>query len=168
MTGCRSQAANTVDAWAGVRVQIASAVTWECSICAKVFNTKQALAGHRWKKHGCKRPERLLVSTVHCEACMLHFGTRLRVLNHVCERSMICRNIYHALGPSLSAAQADVLDAQDALDAANDRKKCVRRGIAKTACVRLAGPLIQQAAPYMRGVGQQHWFGNGHRLQLLR
>ena len=55
------------------------------------------------------------------------------------------------------------MDLADAATTAADKRFGQRLAKAHTLCVRLRGPFIQEAAPYMTSTGQQHWFGSGHQ-----
>ena len=102
------------------KLRAAPAEAWPCYTCGQAFKPKPALATHRFKMHGDKKPARRLVSTTWCPVCMVEFHTRFRCLQHL---SMVragkqgvhnlCCDILLAAGPVCSAAEADELDSRD-------------------------------------------------------
>ena len=106
-----------------------------------------------WNKHGVKRPERLLVTTTHCEICLVQFRTGTRLLAHLREKFEMCRLAYWRLGPRLDMVQADELDALEAVANRADARAGLRRGVEKLRCQRLLGPLLAIVAPLMQANG---------------
>jgi len=161
---CRSTAANVVASWATTATLSPLANHWLCDQCEKACATKQALSVHRWRKHGMKRYERLLVSTTFCEICLLEFHSRQRLLNHVAEKSDICRQCYHLLGPKLTLEQANEMDAYEAAHSQANKAKGLPRHQAKELCFRLQGPLHPVVAPFtVHETGCHHPLGIGRR-----
>ena len=160
---CRSAYANIHVAWAVNKSLVQIGTTFQCDLCDKSFNTKQALSVHRYKAHGSKRPQRLYVDTTHCEVCMVEFWTRERLVCHLAEKSHICWANYICRPPKLSEEQADVLDSADAEGIRKALCSGLRRQTASMPCIRLAGSMIKltvnptnPSAHHALGLGRRH------------
>ena len=150
---CQSSTANRMQAWAVTPALRSLSMTWHCDVCDVDMPTRQGLAAHKWRKHGIKRPEHLLVDTSHCEICMVEFHTRTMLLAHICEKSEVCRMAYWSLGAKLDSAQADELDVVEATKNRSDSAVGLRRGCAKFSCKRLQGPLRREVADQVQSNG---------------
>jgi len=137
--------------------------SFHCTVCSKVFHTKQKLALHNFKVHNIKDPIRLYINTVHCPICMLYFHTRERLLNHVKFRSSVCKTNILLGGAILSEAQADSIDVQ--LQAENRALQVAghRRHFAKDPVFRLPGPIANIVCPkpsahHPLGIGRNYHY----------
>ena len=107
--------------------------------------------------------ERLLVTTTFCEICLVEFHSRQRLINHVAEKSEVCRNCYHLLGLSLTPEEANTLDSIEAAHSKENNLKGLPRNHAKSLCVRLQGPLHPVVAPFLVSFGAHNPLGVGRR-----
>ncbi len=72
--------------------------------------------------------------------CLVHFHTRIRLLNHIRYKSKPCQAMYSAWGPCMSAEQADAIEA----DLRSDNRQLYVEGRrthhARLMAYRLPGP----------------------------
>merc|ERR1711884_210723 len=88
-------------------------VTYHCYECGRSFRTKQALAVHAFNKHGQRRNIRRKVAGGMCCSCLMQFHTRIRLLNHLTEKSPICHEYYMSALPDLPEHELASLDEID-------------------------------------------------------
>ena len=133
-----------------------------CLDCGKSFNSYQKLAVHRKVKHGQRDPINALVDSVHCPVCLLFFHDRIRLLNHLKYRSLVCRLNLLALGPLVSPERSDELDM-----ACRELRRAryaagLRVHVAIQPVFRLQGPLPLPVS-YVSPIGRTHLLGRGRR-----
>ena len=78
--------------------------------CGLTFPSVQALAVHNSAAHGIKRNIRKRIDSLHCCACMQHFGTRERVVAHIAEKSKRCRLFYNSCMEDIDVEEYDLLE----------------------------------------------------------
>jgi hypothetical protein len=118
-------------------------VTMQCEFCTFVGQTVQAYTLHRVKVHGYRVPERSKINTAWCPVCLLHCGSRIRVLIHLA-RNEVCRTIVNALYSPLHDDEIELLDEEDRRDLKLGRRQGMRNGIWKGRAVRAPGPKTRQ------------------------
>ena len=106
----------------------ASSIT--CPLCpqsaeVKLFATPKALQAHQRVKHGIRSPMRLFADeSGECRVCGTQFGTRLRLLAHLCDsRRPKCRDV--CLSGSIPPIAADEVGRLDLID--RDLKRSAAR-----------------------------------------
>ena len=63
---------------------------WICDRCTATFDSKQKLAVHKARKHGCLSEERDFVQSTVCAGCLYNFWTTRRLQQHLATRSNGC------------------------------------------------------------------------------
>ena len=136
-----STQANCIESWGFSKKLRDIDLVVSCDLCASDFGSRQALAVHKYRKHGWRHPARLFTSTTHCTVCLLEFWQRHRVLAHLMDKSPVCLANLQLRGSPMTCFQSDLLDEE--ARAANKLLKASgrRRAWADKPCVRLAGPL---------------------------
>ena len=114
------------------------------STVKKILRSCQALAVHKFKKHGIKRQIRYHVGDITaCPACMMQFHTRERLLTHLGSKSPICSQFVIDHFPRLDAELFESLEAQSLV---KDTKCKLQQGRSRfytdnKSVFRLIGPL---------------------------
>ena len=141
---CQLPAANVLGVHARTPAERTIGSIWTCTVCDEAFNTRQALAAHSFRKHGYIRRSRFYAGRdAVCNACLLQFGCRGRLIEHLSEKSPLCM---HNLALSFEPFDEDTvakLDAEDRETARALRRAGRRRVVAESPCVRLHGPTMQ-------------------------
>ena len=133
-----------------------------CTDCGKCFNTYQKLALHKKVKHGLRDPVNALVDDVFCPVCLLFFHDRIRLLNHLKYRSLICRMNLLAQGPLISSERADELDVECRVLRRSRYAAGLRAHTTVLPVFRLQGPLPLPVS-YVHVSSNTHILGNGRR-----
>eukprot|EP00973_Karenia_brevis_P072771 10106831-Karenia_brevis.AAC.1 len=97
--------------WAKTKALANLGRAFPCSSCGHIFQSSQSLALHRFKAHNSKRRMRLYIDSTSCPICLKQFWTRTRVINHLEEKSLKCKQQLLLIGPKLTPEQADAVDA---------------------------------------------------------
>jgi len=113
-----------------------------CDLCSCVFSSRQALAVHKYRKHGWRHPARLFARGTHCSVCLLEFWHRHRLLAHLMDKAPTCLANLQIRGSPLPVPQADALDMEARVQNRELKRSGRRRGWAGKPCVRLQGPLF--------------------------
>eukprot|EP00973_Karenia_brevis_P084146 11675230-Karenia_brevis.AAC.1 len=95
-----------------------------------------------YKTHGVKRPLRLYFSGTHCPVCMVQFWSRERCLNHLAEKSKVCKANLLLRGPVLGKEEAQLADEAELEEHRRLYAEGRRPTWAKLPCCRLQGPLL--------------------------
>lgn len=116
-----------------------------CHVCGIVCKNKHVLNGHLAAMHGHRNPLKKHISGTHCLVCLKDFGNRLRLCEHVVNRSKFCGPIYRKFVPQLSL---EALAQQEADEAATERAmkwqgKHIRHS--EVPVVRICGPVMDRA-----------------------
>ena len=108
---------------------------------------------HMFKAHGCKAQVRLFATAETCPICLVHFHDRPRLLYHLKYSSPGClpKLLHHA--DPVTEQEADLLDAADAEQRREERRKGVGLRKAWLPAVRLHGPRIQVQLPAFEDPG---------------
>ena len=133
-----------------------------CTDCGKCFNTYQKLALHKKVKHGLRDPVNALVDDVFCPVCMLFFHDRIRLLNHLKYRSLVCRMNLLAQGPLISSERADELDVECRVLRRSRYAAGLRAHTALAPVFRLQGA-IPLPVSYVHVSSNTHILGSGRR-----
>ena len=164
MCVCTSPFANVITQWATCKSLVTLGGSFECTVCSKIFNSKQAVSVHRYKVHGIKSIERKYLDTSQCPVCLLELWSRERAINHV-KRSRVCNENLLMRPPLLTEDQADVLDECELVKFKALRAKGLRRHAAEKPCVQASGPkwpIIIDPSSF----SQHHPLGKGHQKRL--
>ena len=137
---CRDSA-NQTDTTGASRSQQVLLEQWQCPECNDICKSRQALAVHRAKRHQWRRPERLFVDSTTCPVCLVDFQTRTRVINHIAEKSAVCRLNIVICGTAMSIEQADALDADERERVQVLKRRGLRAHHVEVPCCRVPGPL---------------------------
>ena len=97
------------------KVKGISDARFPCSLCQRVFSTKQALAVHSFRAHQHVQTTRGFVDTPYCCACLQLFGSSPNVVAHLEAGSSRCKAGAVGTLPQLSLAQMSELDQLDAV-----------------------------------------------------
>jgi len=116
-----------------------------CPECGIVCKSKHVLNGHMAAIHGHRNPLKKHISGSHCLVCLTDFGNRLRLGEHVVNRSKFCGPIYRKFVPQLSP---EALVQQEADEAATEKAmkwqgKHIRHS--DVPVVRICGPVMDRA-----------------------
>ena len=100
-----------------------------CAECAARFLTARALASHARRKHGVRAAQREFAhGSGVCQVCLSSFGTRLRLLRHMCDsRRTRCWDAILADPAGFSKLEAEELVTLDLADRAH-RREAQREG----------------------------------------
>ena len=110
-----------------------------------VCKNKHVLNGHLAGVHGHRNTLKKHIAGTHCLVCLKDFGNRLRLCEHVVNRSKFCGPIYKQSVPQLSP---EALEQQAADEAATERAmKWQGKHIRHTdvPVVRICGPVLDRA-----------------------
>ena len=66
-------------------------VILKCEYCDFRASSRQQIALHAFKVHGCHRRARSLIDNVYCPICMQHLHSRRKVICHIEEKSERCK-----------------------------------------------------------------------------
>ena len=131
--------------WATTRTLRQLGERHACSVCAALFDSKQAAAVHEYRQHGKISDIKAKVSSHHCVACMQYFGSYERVICHLREKATRCLASYIADVPDLDAETAKEIN-EASLE---ESRACVQAGrkrhFACAPAIRLHGPLTRTA-----------------------
>ena len=100
------EAVNKVSFWTGNMFDKdkvpSNPLEWQsCSCCPYTCPTVQGLNWHMFKVHNVRNPDRALISSTSCAACLREFWTRERLVVHItCSRSK-CKQYYRNNMPRL-------------------------------------------------------------------
>ena len=119
-----------------------------CIDCNATFATPAALASHRHRRHGIKNTLRLFFSGTCCQACMLEFHSRERLLYHL-KQARSCRD-FVLLQPPLTEEEAEQLDHVARTEQRDNRRRGLQPRHAQLAAFRLPGPLPLHAVVRQR------------------
>ena len=141
-TVCRRPEANVCSAWATSVAHRSLGEQWVCDECSSQCKSKQALAAHKFKKHGVTRLTRHYVGGTHCVACLRQFHERNRLIQHLERASPRCRQEVLARLPKLCPEIVQRLDQEAAAHVRRLAAEGRSRVHAALPCVRLNGPLL--------------------------
>ena len=112
-----------------------------CTVCQYTARTYQQLAVHLARKHGIKVQIRKFIDAHWCPVCLLYFGARPRVVDHV-QKSPVCRFNIQCSYPMLPDTVVAELDEADRVQIALGKQLSKgKRGAGPTAC-RMLGPYL--------------------------
>ena len=127
--------------WAVTKAQSEITEIFRCSQCSFEAISRQALAVHAARAHQQRRAARFYVDVPHCPACLVHFHTRERVIEHLHHKAHKCLEFVLSTFQPLSAEALEKAE-EEALSAVQaNRRAGRRRAWASLPCVRAAGPL---------------------------
>ena len=66
---------------------------WQCCMCEKRFDSKAALAVHRYTAHST-RSDLACIGGTSCEVCLIEFHNTFKLREHV-RKSVRCRSAYY-------------------------------------------------------------------------
>ena len=147
---CSTPEYNVLEAWASTKSRACIESVHPCAACGKLLKSKQAIAVHNFKAHGCNRALKCHVSANSvCCACMQYFHTHERLLNHLTDRSVRCNMYYMTYLVPINDTSCEPTIKQNR-DKANDEIKTLlnggwRRNKAIGASFRVPGPLTLHA-----------------------
>ena len=130
--------------WSWERSFAATGV-FPCNYCTRVCESWTALQVHKARVHDFRRPERCRIDTPWRPICLVHFGSRIRVLRHLCRSTNLCRPLILRTLRPLGHEQVEALDAADSADRAKGRKSGFRDGVWRGRAIQLAGPMVLEA-----------------------
>ena len=133
-----------------------------CTQCAYQTWSKQKLAVHAFSKHGIIDPVRAkLDASGVCYACMVKFGSRLRLREHLFEKGAgICKRYFMEHTSDVDPEVLDKLEGHDREVGSSNVRNGLKRSAGAPDCMRICGPhpRLSQQFP-----GFRHPLGNGHR-----
>ena len=137
-----------------------------CTECSYSAKTVQQLAVHLAVKHGIKREFRKYVDTTWCTVCLLHFGPRVRVVDHL-QRNPVCRLNVQCSLPILANDVVMELDEEDRVNIAEGKRYGRKHGIICGKACRMLGPYLPVFGR-TEGTGHAHPLGGSGRQLFLR
>ena len=136
---------NDISGWAKSNKMFEIDMTFSCYECGYACESRQQLALHSFKMHSYSRRTRAFIDTEYCPVCLQHFGSRIKVINHLEEKSMRCRAVVLTCFPKLPLSVVERLDMEDAGIARNFAEQGRRRHHHDTFVERLSGPMPRGA-----------------------
>ena len=136
---------NDIQAWAKTNKLAEVNTIFQCDSCNFSCCTRQQLALHSFRVHGAWRRLRDYIDTDFCPVCLQMFHSRIKVINHIEEKSLRCRLV---VCTTFSKPPPEIIAAMDDEDAqlARALAKIGRRRHHKDIYVeRMAGPLTRGA-----------------------
>ena len=92
------------------RTVAGSLMVWSCEVCGNSFPTRQAMQVHRNRQHWLLSEIRWYLRGTQCEVCALECHTRYHIIEHVAQKSPICRSNYVLRGRRLEPEEVLALD----------------------------------------------------------
>ena len=89
------------------KTQVSDIRLWPCSQCNQVEQSAQALSVHMPRSHAIKIEARRYAASSRCEACLMEFHGRYRLVTHLAYRASACIGVLRAVVDPLSVAEAD-------------------------------------------------------------
>ena len=126
-------------------------VVWQCPECEAACNSRQALAVHRYRKHGSHNPMVCKVLGSACCFCLTQFWTRSRLLEHLGKSSVCCENYNEQADESKTDIDAEVNSEATRVRALRARGR--KASFAEWPAIRLVGPqplLVDRKLPIAR------------------
>jgi hypothetical protein len=158
----RERSVNDNSAWASTKKLREIDSTFLCHVCTYSCHTRQQLSLHCFRAHGICRHMREYVDTDYCPVCLQFFQSRIKVINHLEEKSRRCLAVITACFRPLPKEISCAHDADDAATARALVRGGRRRHFSETPSSRMSGPLIRAA--YVAGLSHASLLRTGARV----
>lgn len=133
--------ANRVTKAIGTATADLATIQYVCEECGKVCSFKQVPSVHVLCQHSTVEPvRRKLDDSSSCYACLLQFVCRPRFLEHLLQKSQLCKQFYVEHVQDVPAETFDMLEAHDREVGARNVRDGKRRNCGVAPCLRRVGP----------------------------
>jgi hypothetical protein len=126
---------------AGGRSELPIFTAIPCDLCERSFANLHSMRVHRAREHKMKGDERKRVDSSLCPICLVLFANRVKCLEHIVEKSAVCRmNLLINYEP-FDRDLIESLDEADRADKREGRKIGLSRGVSTRPAIRVLGPM---------------------------
>ena len=114
----------------------------QCPECGQMFADGRGLGAHRFNKHQVTCVARRFSPSTVCNACLIDFHFRPRLIIHLQHKKRVCLSRLQHSFPPLSEEETQQLDSIDAAHLRTVRSAGSRLPIHRLPCTRYVGPVL--------------------------